>query len=67
MYGKEVNALRQIQELLCLKDIAVSSDPRFAPQTAKKPFFLKDHLRRWLLSLDLKIVVDTSWHWVDTK
>ena len=52
------------------KEFAVSSDPRSAPKTAKKPFFLS----RWLLSpgrgsqVDTKfILVDTSWHWVDTN
>ena len=38
MHGKEKDVLRQIQEISCLREFAVSgsaSDPRSAPQTAK--------------------------------
>ena len=46
MHGEEKDVLRQIQELYCLREFVVSSDPRSAPKTAKKPFFLKSHLSR---------------------
>ena len=64
--------LRQIWELFCLqvREFVVSSDPRSSSQTAKKPFILESHLTRWFLSLGLDtelILVDTSWHWVDTE
>ena len=53
--GKEQVALKQAQELFCLKKLVVSSNPRFEPETAnlKKPFFLKSHLKR-LLFVTLK-------------
>ena len=71
MHSKEKDELRQIQELFCLREFIVSSDPRSAPPTAKKPFFLKNHLTRWLLSLwrDSQlhtglILGDTGWQLV---
>ena len=44
--GKEKHVLREIKELFCFREFVVSSDPRSALQTAKKPFFLprKGHL-----------------------
>ena len=74
MHGEEKDVPRQIQDLSCLREFVVSSDPRSAPKTAKKPFFLKSHLSWWFLSLGrgsqlyakLILVVDTSWQWVDT-
>ena len=50
MHGEEKDALRQIKELYCLREFAVTSNPRsapqFGPQQAKKPFFLKSLLSR---------------------
>ena len=46
MQGKEKDVLLQIQELFCIREFVVSFDLRSAPQTAKKPFFLKSHLTR---------------------
>ena len=75
MHCKVRDVLRHIQELHCLREFVVSSDPRSAPKTAKKPFFLKSHLSRWLLSLGRGSQLDTelmtvdtlaSRHWVDT-
>ena len=61
------DVLRQIQELCCLRVFVVSSDPRSAPKTAKKPFFLKSHLSRWLLSLGRGSQLDTELKKVDTE
>ena len=64
-----------VQELYrgCPREFVVSSDPRSAPKTAKKPFFLKSHWSRLPLSLGRGsqlhtelILVDTKWQWVDT-
>ena len=49
--GKENDVLTQVQELFCLRELVKSSNPRSDPETAKKPFFLKSHLKRWILSL----------------
>ena len=38
------------QELFCLRELVVSSNPRSVPEATKKPFFFKNHLKRWLLS-----------------
>ena len=46
MHGEEKDVLRQFQELYCLREFAMTSDPRSAPQAAKKSFFLKSHLSR---------------------
>ena len=46
MHGENKDVLRQIQELYCLREFVVSSDPKSALQTAMKPFFLKSHLPR---------------------
>ena len=40
--SKEKDVLRLIQELFCLKEFVVSSDPQ--AQGLLKPFFLKGHL-----------------------
>ena len=70
MHHKEKDVLRQIQELFCVREFAVISNRRSAPQTAKKPFFLKSHLTRWLLSLeresrdsllDFEMILVDSW------
>ena len=39
--GKEQVALKQAQELFCLRELVVSSNPRSEPETAKLevPFF----------------------------
>ena len=64
MHSKEKDELLQIQELFCLREFIVSSDPRCAPPTAKKPFFLKDHLT-WDSQLDTGLILgDTSWQLV---
>ena len=39
MLGKEKDLLRQFQELLCLRKLAVNSDPRSEPERVKRPFF----------------------------
>ena len=46
MQGKEYVALKQVQELFCLRKLVVSSNPRFEPKKAKTPFFLKSHSKR---------------------
>ena len=48
---KEKDVLRQTIEPFCLREFVVSSDPRSAQQTAKKPFFVKNHLTRRPFSL----------------
>ena len=48
MHGEEKDKLGQIQELYCLREFVVSSDPRSAPKTAKKSFFLKSHVKVFL-------------------
>ena len=62
------------KSFFCLRELIVSSDPRSAPQTAKKQCFLKSSLPRWLLSLERDnqldfelILVDTCWLCVDTE
>ena len=40
MHGKEKDVWRQIQELFCIREFAVSSDPRSAPQP--KAIFLEE-------------------------
>ena len=47
MQGKKNDVLKQVQELFCLRELVKSSSPspRSDPETAKKPFFLKSHLR----------------------
>ena len=49
--SKEQVELKQAQELFCLRELVVSSNPRSEPETAKMPFFLKSHSKRsrWLL------------------
>ena len=76
---EEKDVLRQIQLQVevsfCFRESVASSDPRSAPQTAKKTFFLKSHLTRWHLSLGRDshlselILLDTSRHraWVDIE
>ena len=46
--GKETDVLKQAQELSCLRELVVSSNPRTEPEIAKKPFILKSHLKRRL-------------------
>ena len=46
--GQEEDVLKQAKELFCLRKIVVSSNPRSESETAKKPFFLKGHLKRRL-------------------
>ena len=46
MQGNENDVLTQVQELFCLRELVTSSNPRFDPETAKKPFFSKSHLKR---------------------
>ena len=46
--GKEQVELKQAQELFCLRELVVSSNPRSELGTAKMPFFLKSHSKRWL-------------------
>ena len=65
--GKENDVLTQVQELFCLRELVKSSNPRSDPETAKKPFFLKRHLKTWLLSLWRVGQLDTSWYKLDTS
>ena len=46
--GKEQVELKQAQELFCLRELVVSSNPRSELGTAKMPFFLKSQSKRWL-------------------
>ena len=64
------------EEHFFLREVTVSSDPRSAPKTAKKPFFLKSHLTRWLLSLGrgsqlgTELILEEAanfWYWADTS
>ena len=64
---KEKYVLWQIQQLFCPRDLLVSSDPRSAPPAAKKPFFLKSHMTRWLLSLGNDTQLDTELILVDSN
>ena len=57
------------------ESLVVSSNPRSEPETAKTPFFLEESLEKvtfWHfeettnLILVALILVDTSWHWLDT-
>ena len=43
--AKCIIVLKQAQELYCLTELVVSSNPRSEAQTAKEPFFLKSHLK----------------------
>ena len=68
--GKEQVELKQAQELFCLRELVVSSNPRSEPETAKMPFFLKFHSKRGLLTLWRDNQLDTSWYYywvVDTE
>ena len=51
MQAKENDVLKQAQELFCLRELVVtqlvSSNPRSVPEIAKKPFFLKSHLKKY--------------------
>ena len=64
--------LKQAQDLFCLRELVVSSNSRSEPKTARKPFFLKSHLKvekvsSWHFEGTTNLIlVDTSWHWVDT-
>ena len=49
--GQEQVALKQAQELFCLKELVVSFNPESDLETAKKPFFLKSHLKRSLFDI----------------
>ena len=49
--------------LFCLRELVTSSNPRSDPETAKKPFFSKSHLKRWLLSLWRVSQLDTRVLW----
>ena len=60
--GKEQVELKQAQELFCLRELVVSSNPRSEPETAKMLFFLKNHSKRWLLALWRDNQLETSWH-----
>ena len=59
MHGEEKDKLGQIQELYCLREFVVSSDPRSAPKTAKKSFFSKSHVKVFL-SLSRGSQLDTE-------
>ena len=68
--GKEQVELKQAQELFCLRELVVSTNPRSEPETAKIPFFLKSHSKMWLFGTlkrqptwYLLILVTLSWHW----
>ena len=67
MHGEEKDVLRQFQELYCLREFAMTSDPRSAPQAAKKSFFLKSHLSRWILSLGIDSQIGSELILVDTS
>ena len=47
MQAKENDVLKQAQELFCLRELVVSSNPRSVPEIAQKPFFLKSHLKKY--------------------
>ena len=36
----------RFQMLFCLRELVKSSNPRSDPETVKKPFFLKIHLKK---------------------
>ena len=57
--------LKQAQELFCLRELVVSSNPRSEPETAKMPFFLKSHSK--LEKSHSKLEKVTFWHFEERQ
>ena len=49
--GKEQVDLKEDQELFCLRELVVGSNPRSYPETAKMPYFLKSRSKRILVDI----------------
>ena len=57
------NRPKNRQDMFCSREpVVVGSSPLSVPETAKKPFFLKSHSKRWLF-LTLPVKRQATWAW----
>ena len=69
--GKRKGVLRQVQELLCLRELVVSSDPKSEREIAKRASFLEESLEKVTschfeesANLILVVLADTCRHYI---